>query len=307
VLSRNKFLSIKQISLAGQQELMIKLNKWKIRWVVREGEKRDMGFYTIAKAQRISPRWAREVCSKYKGVKDPVLLSCGRKHKPVTFEERQLVKSLWEEYPVGACMMQAILEEKGIRMSHNRIHRIMLEEGLAKEELKKQRRRRWIRYERKNSLSLKHADWFEYKRRKCLIFIDDASRFITGYGEFDQATTENTIKVFKQSLKHGKPRQVHTDHGSQFVANEQEGKKIGTSEFTQYLNSLGIQHIKARIKHPQANGKAERAIATIKQLWKHFGNLNKTIEYYNYKRPHMSLTNGKLRTPYQAFLDKMRK
>jgi putative transposase len=52
------------------------------------------------------------------------------------------------------------------------------------------------------------------------LFEDDASRFITGYGYFNKATTENTIKVFNQSLKYGIPKQVHTDHGSQYVANE---------------------------------------------------------------------------------------
>jgi len=77
---------------------------------------------------------------------------------------------------------------------------------------------------------------------------------------------DNTIKVFKQSLKYGKPRQVHTDHGTQFVSNERQECKTGESEFTKLLHSLGIQHIKSRVKHPQANGKVERLIGTIKQL-----------------------------------------
>jgi len=73
------------------------------------------------------------------------------------------------------------------------------------------------------------------------------------------------------------------------------------------LKSYGIKRIKARVKHPQSNGKAERAVGTIKRLWDQLGNLDKAVKLYNFTRPHMSLTNEKLRTPYQAFLDKARK
>jgi len=72
-------------------------------------------------------------------------------------------------------------------------------------------------------------------------------------------------------------------------------------------NSYGVQHIKARVKHPQSNGKADRAVGMIKRLRIVLGSLKKAVEHYNYKRPHRSLTNGKLRTPYQAFLEKKRK
>lgn len=98
-------------------------------------------------------------------------------------------------------MIEQILDEKGIHISHNRVHKILLEEGLAKEEPKKKKTRKWVRYERKHSLSLVHADWFEYKGWKIMLIEDDASRFITGYGKFRQATSENAIKVFKKSLK----------------------------------------------------------------------------------------------------------
>ena len=46
--------------------------------------------------------------------------------------------------------------------------------------------------------------------------------------------------------------------------------------------------------------------ATDEQLRKHFSNWEDTVYYYNFQRPHSSLENGHLRTPYQAFQDKMR-
>ena len=51
---------------------MKKLNQKKIKWIVKEGDKKDMGFYSIAQVQNITPRWAREVHKKYKGIKKMV-------------------------------------------------------------------------------------------------------------------------------------------------------------------------------------------------------------------------------------------
>jgi len=193
-------------------------------------------------------------------------------------------------------MIEQYLDEKGIHIGHNRIHKILLEAKLAKEEHRKKNRRKWVRYERKHSNSLWHTDWFEYKGKQCIIFIDDASRFITCHGEFRNANTENSLKVFKNGLKYGIPKQVMSDHGTQFEV-----------QFTDGIKRVGSKHIKARVKHPQSNGKAERAIQTIKKLWNGLGSLDRAVEFYNYKKPHMSLTNGKLRTPNQAFLEKQRK
>lgn len=73
------------------------------------------------------------------------------------------------------------------------------------------------------------------------------------------------------------------------------------------LRSYGVQHIKARIKPPQSSGKAERVVGAIKRLWTALGSLKKAVEHYNYEMPYRSLANGKIRTPYQAFLEKKRK
>lgn len=285
---------------------MKKLNKKKIKWIVREVERRETGLYTIAKVQNITPRWAREVHKKFRK-REPEFKKCGRKPREITNEERKIVKQTYEEFQVGATMIEQILDEKGIHINHNRIHRIMLEEGIAKREQKKSRRRKWVRYERKHSNSLWHTDWFDYHGRQCIIYIDDASRFIPSYGEFDNANTDNSLKVFKQGLKYGIPKQVMSDHGTQFVSVNAEGKEQGISQFALALKEIGIKHIKARIKHPQSNGKVERAVGTIKQLWDKLGSLEKAVKHYNFKRPHRSLTNGKLRTPCQAFLEKQRK
>jgi putative transposase len=274
---------------------MKKLNKKKIKWIVKEVERRELGVWTIAQTQNITKQHAYRVAKRFKN-KEPEFKKPGRKSREITNEERKIVIQTYEEIRASAVMIEQYLDEKGIHINHNRIHRILLEAKLAKEECRKKNRRKWVRYERKHSNSLWHTDWFEYKGKQGIIFIDDASRFIPSHGEFDNANTDNSLKVFKKGLKYGIPKQVMSDHGTQFEEQFKEG-----------LKEVGTKLIKARVKHPQSNGKAERAIQTIKKLWNELGSFDKAVEQYNYKKPHMSLTNGKLRTPYQAFQEKKRK
>jgi putative transposase len=71
---------------------------------------------------------------------------------------------------------------------------------LASNDTNKQRRRKWIKYERKRSMSLWHTDWYQikddgWKGKWLLAYLDDASRFVLGYGVFDESTTHNAISV----------------------------------------------------------------------------------------------------------------
>lgn len=283
---------------------MKKLNQRKIGWIIREIGKEELSKYQIAKLQKISKMHVWRVYNKYKDIKHPRLLPCGRKPKEIRKEEVDIVKKLKEETLLGAVNLEKVIEEKGLKhISHNRIHKILKQEGLAKNEPKKQKKRKWIRYQKRHSNSLWHTDWFEYENKQYILYEDDASRLITGYGEFANATTENSLKVFDSAIeKWGIPKQVMSDHGSQFCSDEEK-----TYKFQEHLKSKDVKHIMARVKHPQSNGKLERLVQTMKFLLKHFGNLKKAVEFYNMKRYHMSLENGHLRTPYQAFLDKKRK
>ena len=289
---------------------MKKLNQKKIRWIVREMKKGDRSAYMIAKIMNISPRWVRELyrvhqeTGQYLFPKKP-----GRRPQLVSDEERNLILEVRKEHPIsGAVALEKILDSQGVHIGHNRIHRILKEEGLAIDEPRKQRRRKWIRYERRYSNSLWHADWFEEKLDQIILFEDDASRFITGYGVFRNATAKNSMIVLDQAIQYyGIPRQLMTDHGVQFTSLPRETcGDPKPNEFQQFLDGYNIKHIKARVKHPQSNGKVERAGQTLQKLWKHYQCWDAAVSYYNFKRPHSSLENGSLRTPYQAFIDKTR-
>ena len=61
-----------------------------------------------------------------------------------------------------------------------------------------------------------------------LCYEDDASRFVTRYGVFGHAPTENALAVLEEAIKnHGKPASAMTDRGSQFYASASEAKRKG--------------------------------------------------------------------------------
>ena len=56
-----------------------------------------------------------------------------------------------------------------------------------------------------------------------------------------------------------------TYHGSQFFANEAEGRRRGQTAFEAEIERLGIRHVVARVRRPQANAKIERVHKEIER------------------------------------------
>lgn len=255
---------------------MRKLNQRKIRWICREAG--QLSNWQIAKTQKITPRHARRVYEKYKNVKHPGLLPSGRSPKAIKPETIDFVLKVRKEHPLGAVSLEKLLDfREGVHVPHNRLHRILKEQGLAKTEPKKSNRRKWIRYERRHSNSLWHADWFEVDRKQWIVIIDDASRVAVSVMKFGNATAENSVIALNEAVKAwGMPKQLMTDHGPQFNSVERETcENPQPNAFQRRLNELGVEHIRARVKHPQSNGKAERFVSTVRFLYRHFGTLEK--------------------------------
>jgi putative transposase len=285
---------------------MYKLNAKKTRWVVRAIRKGELSVEQIAKQQKITPQWARKLAVKYKDVtiKEIQLKVSGRKPKPISLKEVQTVRIAKENYAHGAILLEKVLAENGVKMSHNRIHRIMIREGLAKKEPKKSRKRKWVRWERRHSNMMWHTDYTESDYgTQIILYEDDASRYVVGHGEFPNATTDNAILVFdKAAAKWGPPDELLTDHGTQFC--EDDNKEY---RFRKHIESYGVKHVLARVKHPQTNGKQEKLGGTIKKIMRDRQcGLDEAVAYYNEVRPHMSLDRGHLRTPFIAYYEKMR-
>lgn len=114
----------------------------------------------------------------------------------------------------------------------------------------------------------------------------------------------------KAIREYGKPSAILTDHGSQFYSNYGDVKSPGITLFQEYLSKHKIRHILGRIQHPQTNGKVERFFGSMQLKLHMFGSIGEYIEWYNAKRPHMSLDWSRLETPEHAFYrkwDKRRK
>ena len=271
----------------------------------------NISVYQIAKQQNITPRWCRKLYKKLSNtplyrikIKRP-----GRKPKEIPINEINKVKEMKQMYGFGAVNLECVLDNIGMHIPHNKIHRILKECNLANNEPKKQKKRKWIRYERKHSNSLWHTDYHQLTDGKFIVpFLDDASRFITGYEVFDRETAENAVKVLDSAIKmYGIPKQVISDHGTQFTSLQRQNlEEPNLNLFQIKLNEYNIEHVLARVKHPQTNGKLERGFCTLEFLIKHFeGDIERAVNFYNFERPHMSLFDGNIKTPYMAFMEKM--
>jgi putative transposase len=114
------------------------------------------------------------------------------------------------------------------------------------------------------------------------------------------------VEVLKRAIsKHGKPAVIFTDRGTQFYATETDEKMKGLTMFEKYLIEDDIKQMLSRVGHPRTNGKIERFFRTVEDKRKFFTSIDELIEWYNMKRPHMSLNPDIIETPYQAYQRKM--
>jgi len=169
-----------------------KLTDSKIRWMIRRKEEGRMTNTKIARVYGITPRRLQQLWAEYRSTGHmPTLHRSGRPRKPLDPGEEEMVVGIWEKHHVCAVILEHLIQkEHDIRVPHNRIHTILVKHGCAKKNPRKQRRRKWIRYERKHSMSLWHMDWYEMNKMNkidpglgewLLTVQDDSSRKIMGF------------------------------------------------------------------------------------------------------------------------------
>jgi len=284
---------------------MAKLNEQKVRWIVQQ-KLRGRGSGEIALIQRVSRRRVEQIWQAYRrdGVV-PALKKPGRpKKEPLSKEDVELILRAYDEFKVNALTLEKVLKHNyGKVIPHNRIHAVLREAGRALPQPNKQKRRKWVRYEREHSMSLWHTDWKPLPDDWWWIaYLDDASRLVVSQGVFKEATTDNSINVLERAIaKYGCPREILTDRGTQFYASEGERKEKGISRFEAYLAEKGIKHILCRVSHPQTNGKLERFYGVYDQKKHQFKDIDEYVHWHNKVKPHLSLNLENLETPIQAF------
>jgi len=288
------------------------LEQRQVEWVIKaksEGRKN----VDIANVQGISVRRVQQLYSSYRknGVM-PMLKKPGRPKSPeITEHERSVILAAYERFRMCACYLEQVISSYGVRINHRRIHEVLREEGLAVSEPRKQRRRKWIRYEREHSNSLWHTDWHQiedprWKGRWLIAYEDDASRLITGFGVYGTLTSEYSVDVLDGAIKkYGKPASIISDHGSTFYAVESVAREKGLTVFERYLLRNKIRFITGRIDHPQTNGKIEKFFDIFEKKVKFVPSIEEFMKWYNGIRPHGALDLKRVQTPEQAFYEKM--
>lgn len=274
--------------------------------------KRGVSQKYMANQLGISTRWFRKLYRQWEKTGDLKLCykKLGRPKKILSEDNRQLIIQTYDRYRLNAVYLEKVIyAEHRIRIPHNTIHKILLEEGFAKREPNKSKRRKpWIRYEREHSLSAGHLDWHEPTNGpKVCAVLDDASRKILAGDEFLCATAENSIKLVQQVIDdYGYIRVLResiTDHGTQFYHNKNDS---ASHKFSDFLKQHNIKHILCRIKHPQSNGKIEKWFHTYSIHRPRFESFNDFTNWYN-NRPHGALKLRYAETPEQAFWRKLPK
>ncbi len=270
---------LKTASEKGRKPIR-KLDTLDARFIVRE-KRRGTSSKTIAGILKVCIRQVQRIWSRFRRLDTGRILYLPRrpgrhrKGEPGR-REHSAVLAAFGRVVNGASAIYGHIRNAGDHVPKDVVHRVLLENGLAREERAKKRQRRYVRYERRHSNTLWHTDYPQLEDGRWLIvYADDSSRYIVGHGVLDRATSENATAVFRRAcLAHGTPYSVLTDHGSQFYAMESEAKRErGRTHFEEHLGDAGVKQILARVGHPQTNGKAERVFKEYKHKIGHFADV----------------------------------
>ncbi|MFH1432462.1 MAG: hypothetical protein ABIG84_04555 [archaeon] len=294
---------------------MVKLKEKKLRWALRQKDKKNKDLAYIC---GINVRRFQQLKSYYKRTGDIPKLKPDRRPKTeLTEEEKELIDNVLDESKLNGAVTIRLYIEKycNKKIPYGKIHKYLVARGISKPDKKKQKQRKYCRYERKHSFSLVHLDWHESRavqgKHVCGVE-DDASRLILAGDELDQATGENSINLMKEAIcfafdKYSAViREANTDKGTQFYANTPTRKgKRGRCEFELFLKENKINHIPSRRNHPQTNGKKERWFRTYEENRRKFKSFKEFIDWYN-NRINLGLNRKKGITPNEAVIHKLK-
>jgi transposase InsO family protein len=136
--------------------------------------------------------------------------------------------------------------------------------------------------------------WIHSEKAYALFYLDDFSRFLTGFALTQHPTAELAIKTAREAIqRYGRPERILSDRGPQFHAWN------GVSQFDEFLGEFLIDHTVTKAHHPFTNGKAEAFIrgldAEVLDV-EEFASLKEAEEKirahvtaYNFFRTHMGI------------------
>jgi transposase InsO family protein len=216
---------------------------------------------------------------------------------------KRTILMLKQSNPAWGCqrISDMLLRGPALPASAAAVARVLHEAGYQMEEVATHPHPDKVRrFERATPNQLWQTDLFTFvlkrqNRRVYLVaFMDDNSRFITGYGLHASQSTAMVLEVVRAAIvAYGTPKEMLTDNGSQYVTWR------GTSAFRREMDQRGIKHNVAKPQRPQTLGKIERFWGT---MWREciemsvFLDLEDArrrighfIDYYNFQRPHQGI------------------
>lgn len=157
-----------------------------------------------------------------------------------------------------------------------------------------------LRFKRARPNRLWQTDMFTFvmkrqnRRVYLVVYMDDHSRFVVGWGLFSSPSTEMVIEALKAALESFKaPEELLTDNGPQYVT------RRGKSRFAVVCTQRGIRQIVSHPRRPQTLGKVEGFWAT---LWRGMlktaifsdaadarRQIGEFVDQYNFERPHREI------------------
>jgi len=191
----------------------------------------------------------------------------GRKGSKLPDLTKRTILMLKESNPDWGCQQISDMLVRGpaLPASPTAVARVLKEAGYELEEVPTHRHPdRVRRFERARSNQLWQTDLFTFvlkrqNRRVYLVaFMDDHSRFITGFGLHASQSAALVLEVLRTAIaSYGAPEEILTDNGTQYVTWR------GKSAFTKELQKRGIRQVVASPRRPQTLGKIERFWGTL--------------------------------------------
>lgn len=216
---------------------------------------------------------------------------------------RRAILLMKQSHPEWGCerIHDMLMRTEGLAASSGAIANLLKQEGYEVEEVATSPHPPKVqRFERARPNQMWQSDLFTFvlkrqnRRVWMVVFMDDHSRFVVGYGLHATGSGALVREVLEAGIaNYGAPEEVLTDNGTQYHTWR------GQSEFSRLLARRGIHHILATPKHPQTLGKVERFWGT---LWREcvelaiFEDLTDArkriglfIDHYNFQRTHSGI------------------
>jgi len=248
---------------------------------------------SIALAQKITRKTVWKINKNYEkwgeeGLKDH---KTGRPFEPLNANFYDLVITEWKRNKCGARKLHEVMKRKKFGVSRRKIEQVLKAEGFQKSYPKRQKPRKYKRYEWPLPNYMWHCDWHVIKSQKLkgeniIVFIDDCSRKIMGYCLGAMTTKNSFFALYSAITKHNViPYCLNSDRGTQFIPVRYDKKGKANHEFQIVLEELGIIFIPSRRRHPQTNGKNEKWFDILdKEFDERFETIDEFIEWYNNER-----------------------